>query len=415
MTVTYIQACKTYWRETGLLRLLNDCAPPVQERKIPPPIMLSILTQNGLSFGALLRYDVDVNKRWGLWTPLLLSVAKGLPHFVSQLIEKGAHIDECIKDETAMSIAHVLSDSRLFNSANENQLLWDLFDWAPLDRSRDPFTRFWAQRYTDTLLYHLLKAAGASFNVRGAAGNLPLETAILTGKLWIADLLIENRLNSVTTPKDLLKDLYGRNILFYALEDEVYTTAENLLRQGYDINASSVHGSTPLHEAAERSSLNTVIFCLYHGANGLQKDYYGRTAFICSASLGNTKICKAIVDHVGSQVFQEWTAENETFLHCTAKPDPSMTLQVLTDLYLEVRAIESENLPNLYEVVKHTDIWGSTCLQTACCPRYRRSKFAPNVSTMAPVEKLLSLSASPSQAVSTTDYMLDTPLHYACC
>jgi ankyrin repeat protein len=178
MTTTYIQACWTYYRDFGLKKLLNESAPPVRGKNVPPPLILSILARNEDSFEALLRYNADVNQRWGIWAPLLLTVAHGLPHFTAQLIEKGANITDCTTDDAAMTIAHVLADAQASNATNEDQFLWDVFDRALEDRPGSPLTPSQARRYTDYLLYAMLRDIGVPFDVRDGAGKLPLEVAI---------------------------------------------------------------------------------------------------------------------------------------------------------------------------------------------------------------------------------------------
>jgi hypothetical protein len=293
MTNTYIQTCWTYWRDAGLRKLLNDSAPPVQGRLIPPPLVLSILARNDDSFAALLRYSVDINQRWGIWSILLLTVARCLPHFTVQLIEKGANIADCTADDAAMTIAHVLADAQAKNATNEDQLLWDMFGRAPEDRSGHLLTPSQAQRFTDNLLYAILKEAGVSFDIRNGTGILPIELAISSGKLWIANLLdATNEFDDSGTHRTFrdLRDIDGRTLLSYAIEDGDHLDAEELLGQGYDIDSTNILEDTALHEAARHSRLNNVIFSLHHGVNAWKKDLWGCTALLVAVERGHWAI-----------------------------------------------------------------------------------------------------------------------------
>ena len=389
--------------------MLNESALPVQGKSIPPPLILSILSRNGDSFAAILRYKPDVNQRWGIWTPLLLTVAQGLPHFTAQLVEKGAKITERTADDAAMTIAHVLADARACDAracdaTNEDPFLWDMFDRAPEDRSGSPLTQSQARRYTDCLLYAILKDIGVSFDVRDSAGNLPLEVAILSGKLWVAALIETNdKSNSSMTTKIFhdLQDIDCRTLLSYAIEDEDHLLAKELLAQGYNINCSNIMGKTALHEAAENSQLANLFFCLHHGANGQHKDIFGRTALIHAVTNGDAETCKAIVSHVGTVLLLARNTAQETFLHSCAKTNRYETLEALLDLYLEVQ--DADGLPKLSEFLGYVDVSGRKCLHDICLPGAQR----PNASMDSALKRLVLLSPD----VSAADCLGDTPLH----
>ena len=406
MTKTYIQTCWTYYRDFVMKKLMNEYPLPIGGKSVPPPLILSILARNGGSFGALLRYDVDVNNRWGIWTPLLLTVALGMPHFTAQLIEKGARISVCTADNAAMTIAHVLADSQASDSANEDQILRNMFDRVAEDRSRSPFAPSQARRYTDCLLYAMLRAVGVPFDVRDGAGNIPLETAILSGKLWIADLLqMADDSDNSAMPKRFqdLQDIDGRSILFYAIEDGDYSLANELLGQGYNINAPNIMGETALHEAAKHSKLESVLFCLHHAVHVQQRDLLGRTALTWAIVNGNTDICHAIIRHAGSRILLEQTAAQETFVHCALKASQYETLLALLDLYLELQ--DADELPKLAEVTGYVDTSSRTCMHDVCIQRTAR----PDTSMNTALDRLVFLSPE----VSTVDCIGDSPLHDA--
>ena len=406
MTTTYIQACWTYWRDVGLKNLLNESAPPVQGKSIPPPLVLSILARNGDSFASLLRYSVNINLRWGIWTPVLLSVARGLPHFTVQLIEKGANITNRTTDDATMTIAHVLADAQASDATNEDDFLWDMFDKVPENRSGSPLTPSQARRYTDHLLYAILKDNGVSFDIEDGVGRSPLDIAISSGKLWIGSLLgtkDESGKSLLAERIQHLRDVDGWSLLSYAIEDGDYSLAKELLGQGYDIDAPSIMGKTNLHEAAEHFDLDNVLFCLHHGANGQQTDLLGRTALIGAITSGNIRICKAIISHTGGGIFLKRTVAQETFVQCALKANQCETLLALLDTYLELQDVDG--LPALSDVLGFVDVSGRTCLHDACIPRTP----GPDAPLSSALEKLLSLSpnASPSDCVG------DTPLHDA--
>lgn len=404
MTNTFVQTCKTYWGNAVLKRLVNENAPPVQEKAIPPPLFLSILAGNEGPFEVLLRCDADVNQQWKNWTPLLLTIARGLPHFTVQLIEKGAEVKVCTSNESKMTIAHVLADATSTDSANQDQLLWDLFDRAPLDRSGSHLTPSQARRYTDRLLFAILKDAGVSFTAENGTGSSPVEIAISSGKLWIVDLiegLLEASGKTDVSRLIDLPDMDGRTLLSYAIEDGDYDEAEELIKHGYDIDGKDIIGKTVLHEAAEHRKLDNLLFCLHHKANCLQEDILGRTALTLGVQSGDPKICQAIVHHAGSRIFLQKTKARETFLRVALKAKQFRIIPALLSLY--GRTHDKNKLPTLSEFVGDVDVSGRTCLHDACIVGPSKQD-TPMESTLNELIKL-------SKNLAPKDCVGDTPLH----
>jgi ankyrin repeat protein len=407
MANTFIQVCWTYYRDEGLKRLLNDTAPPVQGRAIPPPLILSILANNCSTFAALLRHNVDINIRWGIWTPLLLSVACGMPHITAQLIEQGASITDCTADDFAMTAAHVLADANIPKKANEDQLLIDLFDREPFDRSESPLSASQALRSSDRLLFEILKLAGAPMDSPDKTGRTPVEVAISTGKLWIADAILnESTLKHKMKSYDIknLRDMDGRNLLSYCIEDIDHQRAQALLDEGYRMDGTDVFGKTVLHEAAEHGNLESVLFCLHNVADSQMQDEFGRTSLVSAISGRNPEVCKAIVSHGGSNVFLKQTKAKENFLHSVFKSQHRGFAPTLLELYEKFR--NEHRLPDLAEHIAVVDLSARTPVHDACLLRSSALDEAtiPMLTTM--------LQICPNVA-SAPDCVGDTPLHDA--
>lgn len=408
MTNTFIQACRTYYHKAGLERLLNEGAALADGSTLPPPLILSILSENLQSFQAILRYDIDVEQRYSIWSPLQLTVARGLPHFTAQLIEKGADTAKQTADDTKSTLAHVLGDANASDATNEDQMLWNFFDHARENRGASPVTPSQERRYTDVLLCNILKEAGVSFDILDGFGRLPLEVCILTGKLWIADMLKPFNIPldwTGTNRYRTLKDVDGRNLLFYAVEDDDLTLAKESIEKGYSIDATDIRGKTVLLEAAERGNLQQILFCLHNTASPLHKDTLGRTAFTFALANGDKKLCEALVSHAGSKILLERTASEETFIHTAIRSNASEALLATLELYSKLQ--EADGLPTLSEMVLYVDLNKRTCLHDACLSRGMESGHTQN----SIFDKLLSL--TPKSSISAGDCVGDTPLHDA--
>lgn len=329
MATTFIQTCWTYYRDEGVKTLLNDGAPSVDGKEIPPPLLLSIFAKNKDTCAAILRHSVEVNTRWRVWTPFLVAVACGLPHIAAQLMERGASITDCIADDRAMTACHILADADFYQVNNQERLMSDLFDWVPFTRSGSPLSPSQALRYTDKLLYTMLRAAGAPIDALDGVGSTPVQVAIRSGKLWIAESIINDRgLEHQARQYDTrgLGDSDGRNALFYSIEDKMFETAERLLSQSFPIDDTDALGKTVLHEAAEQGDLERAKFCLHHGVNTQIKDEFGRTPLISAISCGNLEVCKAIMERVNEKVVLEQTAAKENILHTIFRSQHRKTL-----------------------------------------------------------------------------------------
>jgi ankyrin repeat protein len=217
MTNTYIQLCHTYYGGLITKKLLNDGAPNKDGSALPPPIALAILSGNSSAFEVLLRYDVDIEQRYGAWTPLLLSVARGLPLFCAMLIEKGASSDHVTTDDTAMTIVHVLASSEVFSITEEDDLLYKIFNRPRGQLFPSPATPSQERRFADHLIFSILKEFDISFSHKDSLGRTPLHVAIESGNLWIAAFLDNpNWMKEVSElPKVAqLQDFQGRTPAF---------------------------------------------------------------------------------------------------------------------------------------------------------------------------------------------------------
>jgi ankyrin repeat protein len=407
MTNTYIQLCHTYYGEQITKKLLNDGAPNRDGSTLPPPIALVILSGNSSAFEALLRYDVNIEQRYGVWTPLLLSVARGFPLFCATLIEKGASLNGVTLDDTAMTIVHVLASSEVFSMTAEDDLLHEVFGCPRGQLFPSPVTPSQDRRFADHLIFSILKEFDAPFNHKDGMGRTPLQVGIESGNLWIAAFLDNPnwREQSGGLPAFAqLQDFEGRSVLFYAIEDDDYELAEGLLQQGCQIGLSGHTGKTVLHEAAEKNNIERLDFCIRHGAPVAQSDLLGRTALTFAITHGSISMCEKILANAGSKILLSRTAADENLLHVALKSNEDAILAFLIEHYVEHQA--ASGLPAISELMAQRDILGRTPLHNACHPRKRMTADASTASLFL---KLISLSPD----VSPRDNIGDTPLHDA--
>ena len=87
----------------------------------------------------------------------------------------------------------------------------------------------------------------------------------------MADLLERNdESDTLVMPQrsQVLQDIDGRILLFYAVGLGDHSRAKERPEQGYNINTPNTMGEIALHEAAKRGELDDVVFCLHHRALG---------------------------------------------------------------------------------------------------------------------------------------------------
>jgi ankyrin repeat protein len=407
MINTYVQLCHTYYGDLITKKLLNDGAPNKDGSTLPPPIALAILSSNTSAFEVLLRYDVDIEQRYGAWAPLLLSVARGLPLFCAMLIEKGASLDSVTADDTAMTIVHVLASSEVFSITGEDDLLYKVFDRPRGQLFLSPVTPSQERRFADHLIFSILKQLDISFNQKDSSGKDPMHVAIESGNLWIAAFL-ENP-NWMTEANELpkvaqLQDFQGRTLLFYAIEDDDFELAERLLQQGCQIEVSDHAGKTVLHEAAEQNNIVRLDFCISHDAPVAHLDFLGWTALTFAIAHGSISMCEKILANAGPTILLTRTAADDNFMHAALKFNEDTLVVFLVEYYIENQ--KTNGLPAISELMAQRDVLGRTPLHHACHPRKR---VAADASTGSVFLKLISLSPD----ISPRDNVGDTPLHDA--
>jgi len=407
MANLFVQMCHTYYRDEGVQKLLNEGALNSTGVRLPQPLAISILAANTNTLEVLLHYNADVEQRCGFWTPLLLSIARRLPHFCATLIERNARLDCRTTDDTLMGVVHVLADAESFKNTGADTLLYDVFDRPKTNPSESSVSPSQQRRFADHLNFELLRNFDLSFSEKDALGRTPLRIAIESGNIWVAAFLAHpdwaSRVETLSEVR-YLQDSEGWTLLFYAVEDSDYDLAKRLLQHGLDMRQSSHSGRTILHEAVARNSLEQVNFCLEHNAPPDLVDTLGRTPLILAIASRNFSIVERLVTAAGPQILLIRTAAQENFIHAALKYGADAALDYLLRVHQANEA--GADYPPLSGLLMQRDVYGRIPLHYACHQRAHTSTHSspPNI-----VFEILALTPN----IDAADQVGDTALHDA--
>jgi ankyrin repeat protein len=154
--------------------------------------------------------------------------------------------------------------SRFFRTADFIFLLFMLwaFVWPPSSHAQSG-TRLWQAAASGDL--GEVKSAiehGADVNFRGPGGFNALNAAARNGHLEVIQYLVEHGASI-----DQNDNQKHKTALLAASFQRHFDIVQYLVEKGANVNAQSVNGFTPLHDAAYVGNLQIVQFLVEHGAD----------------------------------------------------------------------------------------------------------------------------------------------------
>ncbi len=166
-------------------------------------------------------------------------------------------------------------------------------------------------------------------------GMSALHYAVMVHDLDICLALLEKNA-SVKIP-----NAQGHTALHYAVIQKFSASFKLLVEAGADahqvgnnkytayVNQKDARGLTALHHAAERGSIEAVLFLIKHGGKLHARDHYGRTSLHCAAMKGHVRLIHAL-SSVGVRDLA--CHAGKTALHYAALSGNSHTVRVLLQI-----------------------------------------------------------------------------------
>ena len=221
----------------------------------------------------LVLYGADVNatSRAGR-TPLLLAIDRGNESFVQLLLENGADADKS-------------------SNAGETPLLLAI-----------------AQNQTGIVNRLLNYRADPS---KSGQGGVPLHAAIRESSSWSGRKVAKNM--ALTLTRAARKELHYR----WVLQNGNVQIAEQLAKNGANVNITDSIGETLLHKAAARGQLGFANVIVANGANVNAKDQFNETPLHEAAAKGKLDVVKMLLSNgakLNARTQKDWTA-----LHSAAR------------------------------------------------------------------------------------------------
>lgn len=150
----------------------------------------------------------------------------------------------------------------------------------------------------NTALVHALLQKGADPNAKDDQGYSPLQVALTYRKLELIDILLAKGADANITDR-----WTGQSALALACALGLDSEVGKLVEAGGDPNAKDAQGKTPLHVAVQNSysSSEAVRLLLKKGADPLQKDNEGHSAYDLAYSLDKTGATQLIRQHLAAK------------------------------------------------------------------------------------------------------------------
>jgi len=247
-------------------------------------------------------YDIDKNKRWGMFKPLQNTVGSplyyaalcGFYDLAERLIVKHPEQVNAVGGHILAPLPAALHEKhfRVADLLHKHGAVMDVrahWQWTPLHSATQ------SERLD---IMQWLFDHGTNVEVRAMNGWTPLHVAVRYGKLESVRMLLEPNADINSRDNKGKTPLHGA--LFYLSFFETGKTAaamRRLLEYGADANVYDHNHSTPLHRASSKGWLKIARLLLSHGANVDEKDNDGRTPFELASSNGNDEMMILLLEH----------------------------------------------------------------------------------------------------------------------
>jgi len=316
---------------TSLLELGADVN--VSDNRGFSPLMYAVETKNKAIFDQLMKAKtpVDISSEHGE-TALMLAIKKQEPDFAARLINEGADLN--LKNDNghdALRYSIVFNDKQSFDKLLKHKVDVD-------DKNFNGVTNLMISSNNDSIKENFYQDRG--FDLKYSSDDYEikrwgsLRSSFKNVKEYV---LYENQYDmrysdSVTyysrayftrallkAGADIhLKDKQGKNILFYAIHEDINGTAsKTFLDQGIDINEEDANEESILmHLIREKTSFKAekIKKALSLGAN-VNQGYYGYSPIDKACYIGDEEIVAVLIEG-GAEISPEYATYNP-ILSCT--------------------------------------------------------------------------------------------------
>lgn len=111
----------------------------------------------------------------------------------------------------------------------------------------------------------------------------------------------------------IINDIFGNNLLFYAVANQFYEMTILLINNGFDINQKDTFGRTVLHIACREGNSSMVSLLLNYGADQYIKDHLGRVSILVAFTYNNDDIILELLKTF--KVYESLNFDNLMILH----------------------------------------------------------------------------------------------------
>jgi hypothetical protein len=151
----------------------------------------------------------------------------------------------------------------------------------------------------------------------GPFGGPPFATGYLSGGL--SDALLHGGVSANVPKPSAMMQAWMREEMSKAVDSRDLKRAEDLIKQGYDLETNNSLGQTVLHEAVLRGQAEFVLFFVVMGARTSAINPEGKTAWNVAAELKEPHCLKAL--ELGLYFYQQKFTRRETAVLTAALKD----------------------------------------------------------------------------------------------
>lgn len=278
-------------------------------------------------FKNLVDKGADVNSHGRYTTILIHTLDAGKEEFAKYLVQKGANVNKKYRSTPLASAQTIGMAQFLLSYGADINIFGDDSNTPLSEAARNgnlELCRFFISKGADVNLAgpksgspplhqaktieiaELLISSGAKINALDYRGATALAEAAVNGNMEVCRFLV-----SKGADVKLAGPTSGVTPIHYATKKEIVVM---FVEKGADVNIKDGSGSTPLHWAAHRGSLDIAEYLISKGCDVKAKSNTGELAVHSAARMGNLDIFKLLFDKGGYQDLPNKDGETPLYL-----------------------------------------------------------------------------------------------------